>query len=259
MRSMQYQFGVLGTISAFAYRQTQGNQENLCRDGWSHGLPDTDFQPAVRRLQYIGQQGTQFMQDPIQLARIRIVKAKLYPVSKIVSPQVQHTNCKVTLTFLHFYSTFIAIKMKPRLSPSLHYSSLHFALLHLTSLHITSFHFTTLRFTSLHIISLHFNSHHFTSLHSTSLHFTSLHNTVLHITAFPIFHFRPPLEVSSPHFKKHSLLITYNHFTKPIYKNMCFAGESRQCSAGSWRHSSIVLFTQQYLPISVLCLLTLIL
>ena len=51
MRSMQQQLGVLGTISAFAYRQTQGNHENLRRDGRSQDLPDTDFQPAVRHLE----------------------------------------------------------------------------------------------------------------------------------------------------------------------------------------------------------------
>ena len=53
MRSLQQQLGVLGTISAFAYRQTQGNQENLCRGGGSQDLRDSDLQPAVRRLQCI--------------------------------------------------------------------------------------------------------------------------------------------------------------------------------------------------------------
>ena len=43
MRSMQLQLGVLGTISAFAYRQTQGNEENVCRGGRSQDLPDTDL------------------------------------------------------------------------------------------------------------------------------------------------------------------------------------------------------------------------
>ena len=42
---------VSGTIPAFAYRQTQGNQKkNLCRDGRSQDLADTDFWPAFRHL-----------------------------------------------------------------------------------------------------------------------------------------------------------------------------------------------------------------
>ena len=42
MRSMQKQLGVLGTISAFAYRHTE-TKKNLCRGGRSQDLPDTDF------------------------------------------------------------------------------------------------------------------------------------------------------------------------------------------------------------------------
>ena len=51
MRSMQQQLGVLGTIL-----QTQGKQENLCRDDRSQDLPDTDLQPTVRQVKYMGQQ-----------------------------------------------------------------------------------------------------------------------------------------------------------------------------------------------------------
>ena len=42
MRSMQLQLGVLGTISAFVFRQKETNK-NLCRGGRSQDLPDTDF------------------------------------------------------------------------------------------------------------------------------------------------------------------------------------------------------------------------
>ena len=49
MRSMQWQLGILGTISAFAYRHRE-TKKNLCRGGRSQDLPNTDFQPAVRRL-----------------------------------------------------------------------------------------------------------------------------------------------------------------------------------------------------------------
>jgi len=42
MRSMQWQLGVLGTISAFAYRKRK-TKKNLCRGGRSQDPPDTDF------------------------------------------------------------------------------------------------------------------------------------------------------------------------------------------------------------------------
>ena len=71
------------------------------------------------------------------------MKAKVYIVSKTVSPQVQHTNFNLTLTFVHFYTSFIPLKITPRLSPSLHYTSLHYASLRFTSLRFTSLHFTS--------------------------------------------------------------------------------------------------------------------
>ena len=42
MRGMQYQLGVLGTISAFAFRHRETKQ-TLCRGGRSQDRPDTDF------------------------------------------------------------------------------------------------------------------------------------------------------------------------------------------------------------------------
>ena len=47
MRSMQRQLGKAGTISAFALGPRE-TKKNLCRDGRSQDLPDTDLQPAVR-------------------------------------------------------------------------------------------------------------------------------------------------------------------------------------------------------------------
>ena len=49
MRSMQWQLGMFGTISAFAYRHRE-TKKNLCRGGRSQDLPNTDFQPPVRHL-----------------------------------------------------------------------------------------------------------------------------------------------------------------------------------------------------------------
>ena len=51
MRSMQWQLGILGTISAFAFRYRE-TKKNLRRGGRSQDLPDTDFQPAVWHLKY---------------------------------------------------------------------------------------------------------------------------------------------------------------------------------------------------------------
>jgi len=42
MRSIQWQLGVLGTISEFAYRHRE-TKKNLCRGGRSQDRPDTDF------------------------------------------------------------------------------------------------------------------------------------------------------------------------------------------------------------------------
>ena len=52
MRSMQWQLGILGTISAFAYRHRE-TKKNLCRSFRSQDLPNTDLQPAVRHLKYL--------------------------------------------------------------------------------------------------------------------------------------------------------------------------------------------------------------
>jgi len=49
MRSMQWQLGIMGTISAFAYRHRE-KKKKLCRGDRSHDLLNTDLQPAVRRL-----------------------------------------------------------------------------------------------------------------------------------------------------------------------------------------------------------------
>ena len=50
MRSMQQQLGVLGTISAFAYRHRE-TKKNMFRGGRSRDPPDTDFQPAIALYQ----------------------------------------------------------------------------------------------------------------------------------------------------------------------------------------------------------------
>ena len=69
----------------------------------------------------------------------------------------------------------------------------------------------------------------------TSLHFTSLHFKSRHATSFPIFHFPPLLEVSSPPQKTlnfSSLIKTYD-----------VEGKVTSASGAIWFHSMIVLFT----------------
>jgi hypothetical protein len=96
---------------------------------------------------------------------------------------------------------------------------------------------------SLHFTSLPFNSIQFTSLHIISLHCTSLHF---------IFHFPPVLIVSSSRFKSSSLLLSFNYFPNPLSKNMRFTGNVTSASEVSWFDNFNVLFTNEYLPISVL-------
>ena len=49
MESTQWQLGTVGNHPSIC-SSTQGNQENLCRDGRLQDLLDTDFQPAFRHL-----------------------------------------------------------------------------------------------------------------------------------------------------------------------------------------------------------------
>jgi len=46
MRSKQWQREILGTISAFAYRQRE-NKKKLCRGDRSQDLPNTDFEAII--------------------------------------------------------------------------------------------------------------------------------------------------------------------------------------------------------------------
>jgi len=64
MRNMQWQLGVLGTISAFAYRHRE-TKKNLCRGGRSQDLLDTDLKPAARHLKYVRQQYTHIIKQYI--------------------------------------------------------------------------------------------------------------------------------------------------------------------------------------------------
>ena len=145
-----------------------------------------------------------------------------------------------------------------RFTPDHHFTSLHFTLfisVPITSLHINSLH-------SLHFSSHHLSSHQFTSLHS--LHFSSPHLsshqfTSLHYKSLPIFHFPALLAVPSALFKNPSFLLTYNIFLTVFLKTYDLLEKVADAFAGSWFHGLIVLFTKEYLPITMLCFLALIL
>ena len=100
----------------------------------------------------------------------------------------------------------------------------------------SSFHFTSLHFTSLHAIL-----HHFTTLHSPF--FTSLHFWTFRHDASKTLHFS-------------SLIVT----SLTVFLNICDCqGKVASAYVGSWFHSLVVLFKNEYIPMSVLCYLSLIL
>jgi hypothetical protein len=101
---------------------------------------------------------------------------------------------------------------------------------------ITSLHFTTQHFTVIHFISLHFGTLH-------SPFFTSPHFWTFRHHDSKILHFA-------------SLIIT---FPKLVMKIFELQGKVASSSAGSPFNSVIVLFTEQNLPMSVLCFVALIL
>jgi len=63
MRSMQQQqLGVLGTISAFAYRHRE-SEKYLCRFGRSQDLPDRGQLNSSQQLKYVRQQYTHYIKQ----------------------------------------------------------------------------------------------------------------------------------------------------------------------------------------------------
>ena len=82
MRSMQWQLGMLGTVSAFAFRHRE-TKKILCQGGRSQDLPNTDFQPAVRHLKY----KQQYTSSTVQYSTVRnFACAGLY----IFDPETLH-------------------------------------------------------------------------------------------------------------------------------------------------------------------------
>ena len=131
------------------------------------------------------------------------------------------------------YLILISVPGNTRFPLHFEFPSLPFPLLHITSLYITSLHFTSFHFTSLPFTSHHFPLLHFPSLHITSLYFTSLHFTPLPFTS----------------------LIT---FLTLFLKVHGLEGIVPKTFIGSLFQSWMLLFTKEYFPISLLCLLFLI-
>ena len=98
MRSMQWQLGMLGTISAFAYRHRE-TEKNLCRGGRSQDLPSTDFQPAVWQLKYVTQQythsttNTQKITTTIHTTNRQQLNTRQLKISNNTHETNQNTTC----------------------------------------------------------------------------------------------------------------------------------------------------------------------
>jgi len=155
----------------------------------------------------------------------------------------------VHVTFVHKnfnVSHFTSLNFKTK---SLHNISCPF-----TPHHYTSRHFTIYHVSSLHITTLHFTSQYIMSVHSTSLHFTSLHNISCQFT---------PCHYTSRHFTHLLSVPTWipllvTTFLTLFLKMFSIQGKDPSKPAGNWFQLSMVLFTKEYLPTSVLCFLFLI-
>jgi len=121
-------------------------------------------------------------------------------------------------------------------------TSLHFAQLHFTTLSfgLTPFRFPTIPF---HLTSLHFTSLHYISPHITTYHLTSLHCTIRQF---------------SPHFYSLCFTSFIIAFLNLFLTILGLQGIVPIASAGSWFQFLMVLFVEEYFPISVLCFLSLI-
>jgi hypothetical protein len=133
--------------------------------------------------------------------------------------------CTVILMW-HMYLLVIIVHL---VHQDLHSTSLHLPTLHF---HLTVSYFTSLSF-RLVLLLLNFLPPHYTSLHFTFIRF-SPHVYYLHFTPFII-----------------AFLILF-------LKVLGLHGKVPNTSAASWFQICMVLFTNEYFPMSVLCFLSLI-
>ena len=124
------------------------------------------------------------------------------------------------------------------------FTSLHYICRHFTSSHLS---FTHPHFTRLHYPVIWLNpiqiSYRSISPHITTLHLTSLHST------FKWF---------SPHFYSFRFIPLIIAFLTLFLKISGLQGKVPNASAGSWFQFLMVLSTDAYFPISMLCILSLI-
>ena len=156
MRSMQWQLGNLGIISAFAYRHRE-TKKNLCRGGRSQDLPNTDFQPAVRHPKYKKKTAIHTVQQihTTQLTTIHTRHLKIQHVQTVNNTTVR----KYCIQFPVFFPTHIVLRPSPQPFTSHHFTN-HVNFSHKVSflppsLHFTSLHFQMI-FTSFYFASLYF-------------------------------------------------------------------------------------------------------
>ena len=149
MRSMQWQLGILGTISAFAYRHRE-TKKTLCRGGGSQDLPNTDFLPAVRHLKQ-KQQCTRVTTNTHKMTTIHTRRLTTIDKRHLKIQHVQKLNNtkvrKYCIQFLEFFPTHIELTLSPQPFTSHHFTT-----------HINFSHKVTFLPPSQHCPLLHFTS-----------------------------------------------------------------------------------------------------
>ena len=127
MRSMQWQLGILGTITAFAYRHRK-TKKNLCRGGRSQDLPNTDFQPAVRHLKR-KQQCIHSATNTHKMTTIHTRHLTIQHVQKVTNPKLR----KYCIQFPVFFPTHTVLTLSPQPCTSHHFAA------HINNSHKVSF------------------------------------------------------------------------------------------------------------------------
>ena len=126
MRSMQWQLGMLGTVSAIVFRHRE-TEKNLCRGGRSQDLPNTDFWPVVRHIkekqqythstanthqtttiytrqlqQYTRPNNNNYTQDNLKLATKQMRQFRTQNVQKGKNAQVKEYCLQFLVTFCQY-------------------------------------------------------------------------------------------------------------------------------------------------------------
>ena len=162
MGSMQYQFGVLGTISAFAFRHRE-TKKNLCRGGRSQDLPNTDFQPAMWQL--TSNPATCYKSPLYQLD----IMLRLNPYDiRVLTSTIQYSTDQ--------YSTVQYNTVQYR---TVQYSTIQYNTIQYSTVHYNTVQYSTVqRSTAQHSTVQYSTAQHSTAQHSTAQHSTVQYSTV---------------------------------------------------------------------------------